>query len=96
MFGSGIMVLVAIIHHCKSIFCYSPKSRIADVRRSDGDVDGRSYRRSDKRSNEDLDGRSYSDSDGNIGMGGRYLGKIMCVCFPVGSFMLITGGETGS
>ena len=63
-------------------------------RRSDGDIDGRSYRRSDKRSNEDLDGRSYSDSDGNIGMGGRYPGKIMCVYFPVGSFMLITGGET--
>ena len=29
MFGSGIIVLVTIIHHCKNISCYSPKSRIA-------------------------------------------------------------------
>jgi hypothetical protein len=26
-----MIVLVAIIHHCKSISCYSPKSKIADV-----------------------------------------------------------------
>ena len=26
-----MMVLAAIIHHCKSISCYSPKSKIADV-----------------------------------------------------------------
>jgi hypothetical protein len=25
-----MIVLVAIIHHCKSISCYSPKSKIAD------------------------------------------------------------------